>query len=102
MNSCGGLLLIGMAFPEILEAATELAAPQGDDGVCAPYRPVHARSLEPGANHYFTAGFHHAGRSAETLLVQLRISHALSIIPNVADTISRLFALASMAMQRFD
>jgi hypothetical protein len=28
---------------------------QGDDGVCALYGPMHARALEPGADHHFTS-----------------------------------------------
>ena len=63
---------------------------------------MHARPLEPGADHHFTACLHHAGRSAEALLVKLPISHAASIVPDVANTFSRLLVLACVAMQRFD
>jgi len=61
---------------------------------------VHARPLEPGADHHFTAGLHHASRSAEALLVELWISHAEPIVPDVADTIPCLFVLACVAVQR--
>jgi hypothetical protein len=37
--------------PEILEASAELAAAEGDDGVCALYGPVHTRPLEPGSDY---------------------------------------------------
>jgi hypothetical protein len=55
MKSRGHLTVISAAFPEILEASAELAAAEGDDGVCTLYSPVHARPLEPGVDHYFTA-----------------------------------------------
>ena len=63
---------------------------------------MHARALEPGADHNFTAGLHHAGRGAEALFVELWISHAVSIVPDVADTFPCLFVLACQAMQHFD
>src|SRR5256885_1354962 len=86
MKSCGRLPLIWTAFPEILKTSAKFAAAQGDDGVCALYGPMHARALEPGADHHFTAGLHHAGRGAEALFVELWIAHAVSIVPDVADT----------------
>src|SRR6516164_7882199 len=58
MKSCSRLHLIRAAFPETLKASAELAATQGNDGVCALYAPVHAGSLEPGTDDYFTAGLH--------------------------------------------
>src|SRR2546430_9296391 len=61
---------------------------------------MHARALEPGADHHFTAGLHHAGRGAEALFVELWIAHAVSIVPDVADTFPCLFVLACVAMQR--
>jgi len=63
---------------------------------------MHACALEPGADHHFTAGLHHAGRGAEALFVELWISHAVSIVPDVVDTFPCLFVLACVAMQRFD
>jgi len=62
MKSCGRVLVLGTAFPEILKTSAELAATQGDDGVGAVHSPVHARSLEPSADHYFTASLYDAGR----------------------------------------
>jgi len=47
-----------------------------------------------------TAGLHHAGRGAEALFVELWIAHAVSIVPDVADTFPCLFVLACVAMQR--
>jgi hypothetical protein len=44
-GSCGRFRLICSGFPEIIEASTEFRAAQGDDGVCAPYGPVHAGAL---------------------------------------------------------
>ena len=35
------------SFPEVLEAATEDAAAQGDDGVGAGHGPAHAGALDP-------------------------------------------------------
>jgi hypothetical protein len=46
-GSCGRFRLICSGFPEIIEASTEFRAAQGDDGVCAPYGPVHAGRCRP-------------------------------------------------------
>src|SRR5271169_6122084 len=62
---------------------------------CMPARP-----LEPGADHHFTAGLHHAGRGAEASFVELWIAHATPIVPDVAYTFPCLFVLACVAMQR--
>jgi len=61
---------------------------------------MHARALEPGSDHHFTASLHHAGRGAEALFVELWISHAASIVPDVANTFPGLFVLACVAVQR--
>jgi hypothetical protein len=61
---------------------------------------MHARALEPGADHYFATRLHHPRRGAEALFVEFWISHAVSIVPDVADTFPGLFVLAGMAMQR--
>ena len=60
---------------------------------------MHARALEPGADHHFTAGLHHTGRGAEALFVELWISHSVSIVSDVADAFPCLFVLACVAMQ---
>jgi len=56
MKSCGRLHFDLSGVPRNLKASTELAAAQSDDGVCALYAPVHACTLQPGTDHYFTAG----------------------------------------------
>ena len=98
-KSCCRLLASGAAFPEILKSSAELAAAQGDDGVGALHSPVHARPLEPGPDYDLAASLHHAGRSAEALLVKLWISHAPSIFPDVVNTLSRLFVVVGVAAQ---
>ncbi len=60
---------------------------------------MHARPLEPGTDHHFTAGLHHAGRGAEALFVELWISHSTSIVADVAETVPCLIVLAGVAMQ---
>jgi hypothetical protein len=58
---------------------------------------VHARPLEPGSDHHFATSLDHAGRSAKTLFVELWISHAPSIFPNVRNTLPHLFVLSGVA-----
>ena len=64
IKSCRRFYLIGASLPEILKAATEFTAAEGDDGVGPMDRPVHASTLQPGADPHFTPCFHHAGRRA--------------------------------------
>jgi len=60
---------------------------------------MHARALEPGADRHFTASLHHAGRGAEALFVELWISHAVPIVPAVADTTPGLLVIAGVHVE---
>ena len=89
----------GSSFPEILEAAAELAAPQGDDGVGAGHGPVHAGALEPGADGELASGLDDARRHAKTPRPELRIAHPVAVAGQVVDTLAGLLAGLAVGAQ---
>ncbi len=54
----------GATLPEVLIAAAEFGATQGDDGVSSGFAPMHTRTFEASTNDDLASGFDHAGRSA--------------------------------------
>ena len=74
----GGLR--GSSLPEVLEAAAEDAAAQGEDGVGAGDGPTHAGALEPGAEPP-ASGLDDARGDAQAPGAELRMAHPVSV-PN--------------------
>ena len=89
------------SFPEVLEAATEDAAAQGDDGVGAGDGPAHAGALEPGAD-LLAASLDDARRDAQAPGAELRIAHPVSVPEHIVNALSRLGRGLDMDAQRRD
>ena len=79
----------GSSLPEVLEAAAEQAAAEGDDGVGAGDGPAHAGALEPCAD-LLASGLDDARRDAQALGAELRIAHAVSVPEHIVNAPSRL------------
>ena len=91
----------GSSLPEVLEAAAEDAAAQGDDGVGASDGPAHAGALEPCAD-LLAAGLDDARRDAQALGAELRIAHAVSVPEHIVNAPSRLGRGVGLGAQRGD
>jgi hypothetical protein len=66
-------------FPEIFPQVAEVHTAQGQDGIGATSRPMHARLFEPLAYDGFAAGFHYPGADEQTALSELAVAHALGV-----------------------
>ena len=91
----------GSSLPEVLEAAAEDAAAQGDDGVGASDGPAHAGALEPCAD-LLAAGLDDARRDAQALGAELRIAQAVSVPEHIVNAPSRLWRGLGLGAQRGD
>lgn len=67
------------SLPELLLAAAEFAAAQGDNGVGALNRPTHAGLLEPGADDGLAAGHHHPPADGQALAPKARVAHPVRV-----------------------
>src|SRR6516165_3905661 len=74
---------VSTTLPEIFETSAELAAAQGDDGVCAIHGPVHASPLQAGADRHLAVSLENAGGGTETLGAEFRVTHASAIVEDV-------------------
>jgi hypothetical protein len=95
----GGTSKLCSAFPEILEPPAEFGTAESDNRIGSANRPKHAAALQSGADGDLAASFHNAGRSAETLLVELRISHAILIVVDVVPALPGFFGVVGVTSQ---
>ena len=81
------------ALPELLEAATELAGAQGDDGVGPGDAPVHAGTFAPCSDHHLAAGLNDSGRGTEPGSPEHWVAHASAVALDVVDALARFVIL---------
>ena len=91
----------GSPLPEVLEAAAEQAAAQGDDGVAASDGPAHTGALEPCAD-LLASGLDDARRNAQAPGTELRIAHPVSVPEYIVDALAGLGRGLGLGAQRRD
>jgi hypothetical protein len=71
-------------IPNSFHPVIEVAATQGNDGICAAHCPEHTGLLESGADHRFARGFNDTGTDKQVLSAELGITHSLGVVLEVS------------------
>ena len=72
---------------------------QGQNGLPAALTPPHARTLEPLSDQGLARRLHHPGADRQSLVLRLGITHAVSIVAEVAQDLRDTFALGMLRTQ---